>query len=420
MNPDVILVFAYFLAWVVSFVIRYKKTRRFDAVAFIMLTYIIYAFFSFQLIRTTTDFSNLNLFPFLYLFIMLYIGMMPIIRFSNSEGPIRQPSIISINTISIIFIVSTLFYFPESVSNMAQGFTMLMSDSSYGMDMYNESMEGAMDAGKGITNLASIISGAFTQIGLLLTIYYMTLPKGNKWILIGLFVASFMKMTGGISMGQRGTIVEPLLVLIATYFLLNRFIIPKYKKPIRIAGVVIISFLFISVLLITFSRFENRNSSMDSRSSTYYYLGHANLTFNQYALDDNGIRYGDRIVPIFKKLMGFPNVPDNFMERRAKYPLLKVNDEVFITYVGDIAIDFGPIVATIIIVLFSFLFSNSIRTKNGMYDFNQLLLVHFILYLCVIGGVKLFPYSDVGGNLKIITFILTYLFFKFSRVTNNS
>ena len=412
MLNDRILVLCYLLAWIIAFVIHYKKRKQLDAGSFIMLSYIIYVFCSYRLLQYSYYFLPLKLFPFVYLFIMLLVGMWPVLKVRTSEGvPIQEPPIILINIFSLIFIISTLFYFPSSVSRMARGYSSLMSDSSFGMDSYNASMDIASDAGHGISNLASIITNAFTQIGLFLTIYYLTQKKGNKWIMIGLFVASFMKMADGISSGQRGTIVEPLMVLVATYFLLRNYILEKYSKTIKIIGIVILVVLITPVVFITISRFDTKYS--DPSESTYFYLGHASLTFNNYALDDGGIRYGDRTVSLFKQMLGFRNVPANFIERRAKYPYLKVNDEVFVTYVGDIAIDFGPIMAVIIISLFTIWFTNLTRLRQGRYEFHQLLLVHFVLYMCTIGGIKLFPYSDVAGNLKIIAFILTYFVFKY-------
>lgn len=412
MIHDRLLVLCYLLAWVIAFIAHYKKQKSFDAGSFIMLSYAVYAYFSYQLLGMSYSFKVLKFFPFVYLFIMLLVGMLPILKFNTSKGiPIEQPPIKLLNIFCLVFIVSTLFYFPSSVSRITSGFTRLMSDSSYGLDSYNESMDFAADAGHGISNFASIITNAFTQIGLFLTIYYLTHPKGNRWIMIGLFVSSFMKMADGISVGQRGTIVEPLLVLLATYFLLRNYIQKKYTKAIKIMGIVALVILIAPVVMITISRFDTKYS--DPRESTYFYLGHANLTFNNYGLDDGGIRYGDRTVSLFKQMLGFRNVPANFIERRAKYPYLKVNDEVFVTYVGDIAIDFGPIMAVIIITLFTIWFTNLTRLRQGRYEFHQLLLVHFVLYMCTIGGIKLFPYSDVSGNLKIIAFILTYFVFKY-------
>ena len=419
MSSDQIIVFIYILAWVIAFFVHTKKSRHFDAGSFIIASYVVYAFFSYILLGTDYSFLPLKVFPFIYLFVMLLIGMMPILRFrSAADIPIINPPITIINAFCLVFIISTLLHFPQSISNMAEGITKMVYDSSAGLELYNESMEVAEDSGHGISNLASIISNAFSQIGFFLTVYYLTLPKGKKWIAIALFLASFMKMAVGISMGQRGLIVEPLIVLIATFFMMRRYVLERYKKALWILGIIVIVIISVPVILLTISRFDN--SYYGAEESTYYYLGHENLTFNNYALDDGGIRYGDRTIPFFKKLLGFQNVPNNFVERRAKYPNLKVNDEVFVTYVGDMAIDFGPSLAVVIILFFSVCFTRLTKAKNGCYQFHQLLLVHFVLYLCTIGGLKLFPYSDIGGNLKIIIFILSYSFFAISSSFKNS
>lgn len=419
MNRDKLLVLLYFFAWVFVFFFRLGKKKRIDAPGFLMLSYAIYAFSSFMLLGTSYYFLPLRVLPFLYLFVMLLVGMSPVLFFDTSGNiPIRIPSLRIINILSIVYIVSTLFYFPKSVSSLAEGMSSLLSDMSAGMEMYNESQEDAEIAGHGISNLASIISNSFSQIGLFLTVFYLTLPKNNKWILIGLFMASFMKMAGGVSSGTRGTIVEPLLILVATYFLLRYFIQPRYKRLVLWGGGVILGLLLVPVVLITISRFDNKYS--DPTESTLFYLGQENLIFNNYAFDDGGIRYGDRTVMLFKKALGFPDVPSNFVERREKYPYLKVNDEVFITYVGDILIDFGVFVGTLLILLFSILFSLQTRLKAKAYGFHQLLLVHFVLYMCTIGGIKLFPYSDVGGNLKIVVFIIAFFVFKYHIPYQNS
>jgi hypothetical protein len=32
--------------------------------------------------------------------------------------------------------------------------------------------------------------------------------------------------------------------------------------------------------------------------------------------------------------------------------------------------------------------------------------------LCIQGGIKLFPFADIGGNLRLIVFVLVYFAFK--------
>jgi hypothetical protein len=137
-----------------------------------------------------------------------------------------------------------------------------------------------------------------------------------------------------------------------------------------------------------------------------------NLNFNNYGLDDGGIRYGDRTFPLFKRMLGFDNVPHNFWERRDKYPNLKVNDEVFISFVGDFTLDFGPFIAPLIFILFTFFILNLTRIRNGRILFHQLILVHFVMCVCMQGGMKLFSFSDLA-NLRIIVCFIAYIFFRF-------
>lgn len=416
MEKDQRLVLFYLVLWVITFIIYFRRRKSLDAGCFVLGTYIIYAISSYLLYGTTYYYFNpqpLKLFPFIYLFSMMLIGLLPVLKFETiSEIPIQQPSRKLIHAFCLVFIITTLIHFPSSIGNISLGLALILSGG--GQDIYNDSLELVEQTGGGVSNLAAIISSAFAQIGFLLTIYYLTLKNHNKWIAVLLFISCVMKMLNGITLGQRGGIVEPLLVLIATFFLLKNYLKPVYRKVAMVTGVVLISLLMIPIIYITLSRFDDK--ILNPSESTLYYLGIENINFNNYALDDNGIRYGDRTVPLFKRMLGFDNVPKNFIERRAKYPNLKLNDESFSTYVGDVAIDFGPYAAVIIICLFSLLFIRLTAKGKYGYKFHQLLVVHFILYLCVIGGIKLFPYSDTGGNLKIIVFIMAYFLFKYDSI----
>ena len=171
------------------------------------------------------------------------------------------------------------------------------------------------------------------------------------------------------------------------------------------------------MVAVTISRFEREEGG--AGASTFYYIGQQNLYFNSYALDDGGIRYGDRTFPVFKRMLGFDNVPQNYTQRRAKYPNLKINDEVFSSFVGDFVIDFGPIIAVIIFLIFFLYSKEHTKPQSGILPFHRLLLLHFIMCICMQGGLKLYPYSDLGGNLKLIMFIMCYIAFKVSNNNSN-
>ncbi len=165
------------------------------------------------------------------------------------------------------------------------------------------------------------------------------------------------------------------------------------------------------MVLITVGRFGTDN--IDPLESIYYYAGIENINFNNYALDDNGIRYGDRTIPLFKRILGFDNVPRNFFERRAKYPNLYLNDESFSTYVGDFAIDYGPVLGLIIIIIISLTVYNKSKIRGDTICLHQLLILHILLYMCTIGGLKLFPFADAAG-LQVIVYAIIYKILKIS------
>lgn len=59
------------------------------------------------------------------------------------------------------------------------------------------------------------------------------------------------------------------------------------------------------------------------------------LVFNNYGMDANGIRYGDRTAPLIRKLLGL-KTSTNYYERRFVYSKMLVNDSYFITFIGDL------------------------------------------------------------------------------------
>ncbi len=105
-------------------------------------------------------------------------------------------------------------------------------------------------------------------------------------------------------------------------------------------------------------------------------------------------------------------MPKNFVERRAKYPNLRINDGVFSTFVGDFTIDFGPVIGSLILLFFTVFVLIKTKIRDGIIRFHQLILLHFVMNVCVIGGLKLYPFSDVGGNLQLIVYFIAYILFR--------
>ncbi|MDD3489071.1 MAG: O-antigen ligase [Paludibacter sp.] len=391
-----------------------KKRGYFDSGSVLLFSYLLYSIMSLLLYNNpffVSIFQPIRLFPFIYLYSMLILTALPIFRYDQSKiREIQMPSVGLLKVFSVVFIITSLVQLPAIISDFKDSIVELLTVSSGGQDLYNESIDNSYSTGDGsIANLAAILSNSYGYFGILLFFYYLTIENRNKFILIGLFLSIIIGIFTYISLGQRGPIVEMLFSMIITYFALKKFMTPKVNKIIKIVGVSLIAMVSVPIIALTNSRFED---NLGSLSSVYYYVGQENLYFNNYGLDNGGIRYGDRTFPFFKRMLGFENIPNNFWERREKYPDLEINDEVFIGFIGDFTLDFGPVPATLILIIFTLIVLRKTRIWDGEILFHQLILIHFVMSVCMVGGMKLYPFSDTGGNLQLIFYFLAYLIFK--------
>lgn len=404
-----ILVLTNMIIWVLALFFYQKRKRVYDAGSFVLTLYLFYSVCSFMFFNSPDSaglYRDITIFPNIYFFFLFFIAFLPIRNYDYRKAQtISLPSGKIINLVAYLIILLSLISFPASIDRIGTGLTMIMLESEGGKELYEATADTISSTGSGsLSNITAVLFSAFSCIGVFLFFYYLTQDwKKNKIIVIGLGVSMVLGLFSAIASGSRNGPVNNLLGIVATFFLFKGFYNDKIKRVVKYVGIIVVALVIVPVLAITASRFGEDNSS----SSILEYAGQANLNFNKYALDDNGIRYGDRTVPLFKRMVGFSNVPKNYIERRAKYPHLKINDESFVTFIGDIAIDYGPILCAIIIIGFSIIFIHKTKQNNKRMSFGKLLLLHFILYIFVQGG-TLFPFADAGGNLRIVAYLLVY------------
>ena len=404
----------YVVAWAVTFFFYQKKKRHLDVGGIIILSFLTYSVASLALYNSSykSMYNDLSLFPFIYLYLMLMLALLPILNYNDRKiNRIQKPSKVLFNSIIVLYILASLVDLTGTLPDLYKGLVTIVIDSAAGLEIYRETMGNSFDTGDGaISNLFAIFSNLLSDIGILIFFYYLTLGKKNKFILFGLFVSIIASVLSPIAASQRGPAVERLLTIIIAYFTLRKFIPLKINKTIQRIGIVLLIIISIPIGAITVSRFGEREGG--AMGSVSLYVGQQNLNFNKYGFDNNGLRYGDRTFPLFKKMLGFDNVPNNFWERRSKYTNLKINDEVFIGFVGDFVLDFGPFISFFIFVIFTCFVLYRTRIRKNRILFHQLILLYFVICVCFQGGMKLYSFADTGGNLRLITFILVYFTFK--------
>ncbi len=406
---DNILTIFYLLAWVFTLIWYQRKERTFDAGSAIIISYVCYAFFSLLSLNDelfSDSYEPLTLFPFIYLYGMLMLSLLPAIyHHLHPTDTISPPQTRIIYIICIISIICSIGLIGDLSGNVQQGLFKIVTDSDAGNDAYKEQAKEAADNARGgIENLLSVIYNSISDIIIFVFFYLLTTYQKNK-IMVGLMLFCVtIGMVSPVMHGQRTGIMMTVFSMIVGYMVFKRYLSATVNRIAKIIGICFLSVVSIPLIAITFSRFASRAAGVMGYLT--WYIGQANLYFNNYALDAGGTRNGDRVINLFKRLID-SDTPSNYVERREMYKNLAIDDHLFTTFVGDFCIDFGPLLAVIIFLVFYLWVLSRIQTENKTILLHQLYLLYFTMCISMQGGMYLFAYADTA-NLKIITAMLFY------------
>ena len=410
---DNLISIGYLLMWVGTLVWYQRKNPKWDGGSAIMLTYIVYAFVSILTVNDPVEvkayiYLPLKVFPYIFLYLMLMLALSPAIQYHlHPIKSIIDPNTRVIKILCWVIIIAGLLQLPDIIFNSGGGFMKLIMDTDAGKDAYQEQLDNASDSGAKITNLASIIFNSLTDISAFLCFYLITLKRKSMWLICGLLFSIFISILQPLMSGQRGPVMYAVLTALIGFMLFKQFISHKIVSSVKKAGIVLAIVIMIPITAITLSRFSNR---VEATIGTFmsWYFGQGNIYFNNYALDNNGIRYGDRTLNLVKRLVD-SKTPKNYVERREKYHNLSCDDNLFVTFVGDFCIDFGPYIAVVIFLVFNYYVLRRTKPKNGKMKLHQVFLLYFTLCICMQGGMTLFSYSDTA-NIKMFVMIMFYAY----------
>ncbi len=413
---DNILCSLYLLVWIITLIWYQYKNHAIDVGTAIIGSYVGYAFFSLLSINDSffvIAYNPLKLFPYVYLYVMLMIALSPTIyHHLNPPNEIIDPNTRVLKITSVIIIVSALLLIPDIISNFGKGLLKLFVDSDAGNDAYLEQLESVEDSGSAIRNIPAIIFNALADLGVFFAFYFMTLKKKNYWLIIGLLISVLISILLTISQGLRGGVIISILTTIVGYLLFMRYMSHRIKRAFRVIGISIVIAIAFPLTAITMSRFGDYK--VDVSGIMNWYIGQGSLYFNNYGLDAGGIRNGDRTMYLVKRMID-PDTPVNLYARRDKYNNLKIDDYYFYTFVGDFTIDYGPVVAFVIFVVFNFIVLLLIRPRDGTIQLYQMLLLYFTMCICMQGGMTLFYYSDFTG-LRIVVTLMLYAYLRYHKL----
>lgn len=412
---DIIYFIFYSLLWFATLIYYYNKRRCID-IGFLIISLTFFCSILSIIILTNDSYYKkysqigLSFFPLLYLYFVSLISYSPLLLYNcQKKKVLRVSSFFVMDMLCLIFITCMIIKIPSDLSHLSENLVLLMVDEDAGSTLYSEQLlasSGNTRVGV-VSSLSTVIVNATSEI--LIFIFFINLIFRRKKILNWLlfFVLLFVPVSG-IANGQRTAFVLFFLALIGTYFLCKSFLKPQLNKRIRNCLITIVILCSVPFIALTVSRFgESDNGAL---MSVCNYGGQSNINFDAFAFDNNGIRYGDRVFPLFKKIIGINGVPNDFWERRMKYSHLKINDEVYVGYIGDIVLDFGPILSFLFFLIITLLTLALSQSKGKYININRLLILQLLSVLICQGCFYLYPFADTAG-LKIIMYMLIYLLF---------
>ncbi len=268
--------------------------------------------------------------------------------------------------------------------------------------------EGAVSSSNQGVNYLVVLGGCGSTLAPLLFMYYLTLDKRKTIITCLLFFIAMSSVLNDTAAGARGPLVKFSITMVLLYYFLKPFYSKKVKKMFVFVFAVVLGGGLLVFYLLTLVKFGYRGDDYISQSFLGYFSQNF-LYFDSYGLDAGGIRYGTRTSTIITKLL-FPNLPSNYDDRIMVFKNMKLNEGHFSTYVGDFTLDYGPILTLIIFVFFNRVISSRLKIHGKLY-FHHFVLIFFIVNMMV-GGLFLHPYCNLGGNLQVIVFIITYILAK--------
>lgn len=301
---------------------------------------------------------------------------------------------------------------PKILSEQTGGLLSILSDVSAGSEAYEEQVDKVSSSGSTIRNLPAIIYNSLSDLPPFLLFYFLKRNKRNTLIISALVITILISIYIPISQGLRGSAVATMLTILGGYFLFRKYLSKKVNKVIARVGLAFVTIIAVPIIAITVSRFGKEQAGVSGFVN--WYVGQGSLYFNNYGLDNGGIRYGDRTMNLFKRFID-KDTPKNFVERRDKDRFLKIDDNFFSTFVGDFTLDFGPIIPIFIFIAFNTLITVLIKPKNNKLKVHQLLLIYLTACISLQGGMTLYSYSDLG-SLRIIALGLVYAYLRYHEV----
>lgn len=381
----------FYLVTLLAYYIRHKRLDLYFVLVSAYCTVALFGTYDFAIGLFDNQF-DMSAFRLFYLYAVVMICLKPYrgIEFNpNNINIIENKYITLLLYFYIVCGVACIYYtLPKAI--------MLQSAGDWG-ELRNDLYAGESAVTLYDSQLERFVKNCYSYLspfGGIITFYQLTKPKLNKIFTILLFGVWFVNAYASATLvASRGMIMMLAMKVIVLYFIFKNNIPKKRKKYIAaIAG--IIAFLFgIYTMAVTESRFGD-----DSSDSLLTYFGHSMYAFN------DGIMRTMHDYAAGRYQFGWLYRAFGLDSDFNWLALGCTHGTAFMTFVGNLYVDFGPFVTPLVAMLMSVIVSHF--TKKHSYNLSDLIVISFTATWFAEG---IFVFAGDQSLQWIMVFVVYYL-----------
>lgn len=383
----------------------WKKWRKIDNGLLLLIVWTTVSIFSALLYASDPNEWKLQLWPFLYVFLIFVLLNRQFIfpgRMNTSVKDVVWEKNKLLDIGCIIYILFALY-------NL-----LTQSDSFSSLDLNNVEQNASIayyntvhTEAKGDASIFAYISRMYVQELVIFALIMMYNYICQKRFLMSLLLAIAIivpPLLRAALTGNRSTIFTLTMLLVSGYLLYRKYISKKAKRAISLAAVFLGAFFVLYVLAVTISRFDN--SQEGAQGSLLSYMGQSMLNFN-YGIADclETPMFGART---FSRLYGMLGINATLLSEMV-WNTIHTNYG-FPTVVGMLCLDFGYSGTVILAIILPFIIKKMSYTETGFCISGLYVYLYFLnrMYLGVFSNHE---FADVSYFTNFLVYLVLWFFF---------
>jgi len=375
----------------------------------------LYSFVSGQYSEIFSNNGVFPLIPFVYCFISVVILLYPLkkfdyrrIEFESLKSLNNYKLVIMCRILLVLYILLTFVYASKVISNFLAGNSLAELYNKFHDD--GQSVFGYSEWESKVIWIISPINTSLYWFIVVVSFFKINKNKGNKIFWILLFIFNLLPdVMNYMSRSARGEFLYTALKYIFIFIPLWQYLNKPLKKYIIRVSIIVVCLAGLYTIVISNERLETADASQNSKNSIIRYMGEAypnlsNQIWEKVRFHPMGIRMFPFFIPTKLQTGNSIGAQQEFWERITGVPMLN-----FKTIYGDFYIEFGPILAIVIISIISFMMN--IFLKRKQIYLSDLPIIGVYLHILVLAPL----FFSYGGMLKFYSFILSILFYLFIK-----